>query len=202
MEFRFKLLEVPDVVLIKAEAAVDHRGFLSETFRRSAFEAEGLPGAFVQENHSHSEPGVLRGLHYQNPPRAAGKLVSVARGEIFDVAVDIRKGSPTFGRAVTQTLSAENQRMLWIPRGFAHGFCVIGAGADVVYRMDEEFSLEHDRGILWSDPTIGIQWPISDPVLSDKDASLPLLGDADNAFRFDSSVQDARADTGVRTHES
>jgi dTDP-4-dehydrorhamnose 3,5-epimerase len=119
--FRFEPLAIPDVVLIEATAVDDDRGFFSERLRQSAFEAHGVSATFVQENHSYSGPRVLRGLHYQNPPKAAGKLVGVIRGEIFDVAVDIRGGSPTYGRAVTEILSAKNRRMLWVPRGFAHG---------------------------------------------------------------------------------
>jgi dTDP-4-dehydrorhamnose 3,5-epimerase len=199
MEFRFERLEIPDVVLAECGIAPDHRGFFSELFTGSAFEANGLPGALIQVNRSYSGSGVLRGLHYQNPPRAMGKLVSVMRGEIFDVAVDIRRGSPTYGRAVTQVLSADNRRMMWIPRGFAHGFCVIGAGADVVYGIDEEYVPEYDRGVLWNDAAIDIDWPITDPVLSEKDAHLPLLADADNAFTFEPSNESARSETGVGT---
>lgn len=184
MGFRFEPLAIQDVVLIETEAVDDERGFFSERFKRSAFEAHGMPGVFVQENHSYSGPRVLRGLHYQNPPKATGKLVGVIRGEIFDVAVDIRRGSPTYGRAVTEILSATNRRMLWVPRGFAHGFCVTGEEADVIYNVDEEFAPELDAGILWNDPSIGIDWPIQDPVLSPKDARLPPLSEADNRFTY------------------
>jgi dTDP-4-dehydrorhamnose 3,5-epimerase len=114
-----------------------------------------------------------------------GKLVSVMRGEIFDVAVDIRRGSPTYGRAVAQVLSADNRRMMWIPRGFAHGFCVIGTEADVVYAIDEEYAPELDRGISWDDPAVGIDWPIVEPVLSEKDAHLPRLAQADIRFTYE-----------------
>lgn len=184
MDFRFEPLAIPDVVLIEAQAAADDRGFFSERFKRSAFEAHGVPGVFVQENHSYSGPRVLRGLHFQNPPKAAGKLVGVIRGEILDVAVDIRRGSPTYGQAVTEILSEKNRRMLWVPRGFAHGFCVTGEEADVIYNVDEEFAPELDRGILWNDPAIGIEWPIEHPVLSPKDAQLPPLSEVDNRFTY------------------
>ncbi len=128
--------------------------------------------------------GVLRGLHYQKPPQAQGKLVMVLSGEVFDVAVDIRRGSPTYGRWVGETLSAENGRMLWIPVGFAHGFCVLSERADVVYLVTAEYAPDLDRGIRWNDPEIGIRWPVDEPLLSPKDARLPLLREADQDFVF------------------
>jgi dTDP-4-dehydrorhamnose 3,5-epimerase len=196
MDLNFKRLVIPDVILIEAQAVADHRGFFSERFKRSIFAANGIPVSLVQVNHSYSRPRVLRGLHYQNPPKAAGKLVGAIRGEIFDVAVDIRKGSPTYGRAVTARLTGSNRLMLWVPRGFAHGFCALGHDAEVIYQMDEEYAPEVDRGILWNDPAIGVEWPIDDPVLSEKDANLPLLSAADNHFFYQAP---ATEHAGVRT---
>jgi len=185
MPFRFERLEIPDVILIEAKAFEDARGFFMEIYKRSEFEANGIPHGFVQDNHSHSVHGVLRGLHYQKHPKAQGKLVFVIRGEIFDVAVDIRQGSPTYGRWVSVTLSAKNRRMLYVPVGFAHGFCVLSEEADVVYKVTSEYAPELDRGIVWNDPELSIRWPIQQPILSPKDAQLPLLREADNDFIYE-----------------
>lgn len=185
MPFRFKRLEIPEAILIELEVFPDERGFFMETYRYSDFAAFGIKEHFVQDNHSRSKKGVLRGLHYQRPPRAQGKLVRVVVGEIFDVAVDIRKGSPWFGRWVGVTLSAENKRMLYIPPGFAHGFCVMSEEAEVVYKVTEEYSPEHDAGILWNDPEIGIRWPVKDPIVSFKDSRLPFLRKAGNDFVYE-----------------
>jgi dTDP-4-dehydrorhamnose 3,5-epimerase len=184
MPFQFQRLRLPEVVLIEPRNLKDERGFFRETFKASEFAANGLPDRFAQDNQSHSVRGVLRGLHYQNPPRAQGKLVSVSRGEIFDVAVDIRQSSPTFGQWVAQDLAAETGCMLYVPPGFAHGFVVLSAEADVIYKVTEEYAVELDRGLLWNDPQIGVRWPILEPILSPKDAHLPLLRDADNRFVF------------------
>ena len=143
-----------------------------------------MPERFVQDNLSFSQCGVLRGLHYQLE-RPQGKLVMAVQGEIVDVAVDIRKGSPTFGKWISVILSSENHRQLYIPEGFAHGFCVLSEEADFVYQVTAEYAPELDRGILWNDPTIGIEWPVSEPMLSDKDARLPLLRNADVDFVYD-----------------
>jgi dTDP-4-dehydrorhamnose 3,5-epimerase len=185
MPFEFQTLEIPGVVLVQAQKFKDHRGFFMESYKRSDFAANGIPHLFVQTNHSHSTQGVLRGLHYQKHPMAQGKLIMVPKGCIFDVAVDIRQGSPTYGHWVGAELSAGNGHMLYVPVGFAHGFCVLSKEADVLYMVTEEYSGEHDTGILWNDPDIGIEWPISDPVLSTKDEQLPLLRDADNNFAFE-----------------
>lgn len=182
MPFSFKPLEIHDVILIEAKTFEDDRGYFSETYKRSEFEANGISNSFVQDNYSHSIRGVLRGLHYQKDPMAQGKLVCAIRGEIFDVAVDIRRESATYGEWVGVVLSDENHRMLWVPRGFAHGFCATSDKADVVYKVDNEYSPEHDRGIIWNDPDIGVEWPVIDPLLSDKDRELPKLSDADNNF--------------------
>ena len=180
MPFRFERLAIPDVVLVEPRTIADNRGFFRETYKASAFAAHGIAATVVQENHSHSTRGVLRGLHYQSAPHAQGKLVSVTVGEVFDVAVDLRRASPTFGRWVGATLSAENARLLWIPPGFAHGFCVLSDAADMLYKVTHaEYAPQCDRGILWNDPAIGIAWPVVDPTLSAKDAQLPLLKDAE-----------------------
>lgn len=184
MPFRFDRLQIPDIILIEAKRFPDHRGFFMETYKRSEFAAYGIPQTFVQSNWSHSVRGVLRGLHYQKHPQAQGKLVTVLTGQIFDVAVDIRRGSPTYGRWVGEVLSAENGRMLYVPEGFAHGFCVLSQETDVLYMITGEYARELERGIVWNDPEIGVQWPITDPVLSARDAQLPLLKDADNNFEI------------------
>ena len=182
MPFDFRPTSIPDVLLIEPQRFEDNRGFFAETYKRSAFSAGGISLTFVQDNYSHSVGDVLRGLHYQKHPRAQGKLVSAIRGRIFDVAVDIRKGSPTYGDWVGATLSHDNGRMLYIPPGFAHGFCVLSEEADVTYKVTEEYAPDLDRGIIWNDPAIGIRWPIDDPILSPKDADLPSLEAADNNF--------------------
>jgi dTDP-4-dehydrorhamnose 3,5-epimerase len=180
MSFKFQRSEMPEVVLVEASSFGDERGFFMEMYKMSQFSAHGIPHIFVQDNLSHSVHGVLRGLHYQNHPKAQGKLVMVLRGQIFDVAVDIRRGSPTYGRWVGVTLAAGDLCMLYVPVGFAHGFCVLSEKADVLYKVTEEYAPELDRGIVWNDPDIGIRWPIAQPILSPKDAQLPLLSAADN----------------------
>lgn len=184
MPFHFQKLKIPGVILIEPERFEDDRGFFAELYKRSAFAAGGVSPTFVQCNYSHSAHGVLRGLHYQKRPHAQGKLVTAIRGRIFDVAADIREGSPTYTEWVGATLSADNGRMLYIPPGFAHGFCVLSQEADVIYHVTEEYAPELDRGIIWNDPDIGVDWPIPDPVLSPKDARLPTLREADNNFVY------------------
>ena len=185
MPFTFKKLEIPDIVLIEPRLFGDERGFFLETYKRSEFlEAGGIDADFTQANHSRSKRGILRGLHYQLKPKAQGKLVRVSRGAIFDVAVDIRKGSPWFGKWVGVTLTDENKLMLWIPPGFAHGFATLEDDTDVLYAATDEYSPEHDRGIIWNDPEISVKWPIKDPVISDKDARLPSLKEAWNNFIY------------------
>ena len=175
MSFTFTHLAIPDVILIEPRVFPDERGFFMESYKYSEFSAFGIKERFVQDNHSHSTKGVLRGLHYQKAPKAQGKLVRVVVGEIFDVGVDIRKDSPTYGKWVGEVLSAENKRMLYIPAGFAHGFCVLSKEAEVLYKTTEEYAPEYDAGIIWNDPEIDIQWPIERPILSKKDAALPML---------------------------
>lgn len=182
MPFTFEQLEIPDVIYVEAQAFADERGYFLETYKHSAFLANGIPSGFVQDNLSHSRRGVLRGLHYQKNPMAQAKLVMVLRGEIFDVAVDIRKGSATYGQWVGMTLSADRFHMLYIPVGFAHGFCVLSDEADVLYKVTQEYAPDLDRGIVWNDPEIGVRWPVTDPLLSTKDAELPPLRLADNTF--------------------
>lgn len=187
MPFQFRRLAIPDVVLVTATVFQDPRGLFMETYRRSEFVAGGIADPFVQDNYSHSSSrGVLRGLHYQKDPRAQGKLVSVVRGAIFDVAVDIRRGSPTYAKWVAAELAAEERTMLWVPPGFAHGFCVLSDGADVVYKCTDEYVAELDRRIRWDDPEINVRWPVELPILSAKDAEALLLQDADISFVFDS----------------
>ncbi len=174
-KFKFTKLEIPDVVLIEPTVFEDSRGFFMESYNYREFEAFGLKDNYVQDNHSRSSKGVLRGLHYQLKERAQAKLIRVVRGEIFDVAVDIRKTSPYYGKWVAVNLSEENKKMLYIPEGFAHGFCVLSEVADVLYKTTNFYSPRHERGIIWNDPKIGIDWPIKEPILSKKDRSWPLL---------------------------
>lgn len=173
-------LAIPDVILLEPKVFGDDRGFFFESYNRAAFkEATGLDPDFVQDNHSRSVKGVLRGLHYQLPPKAQGKLVRVVAGEVFDVAVDIRKGSPTFGKWVAEVLSAQNKRQMWIPPGFAHGFLTLSETAEFLYKTTDYYSPEHERCIRWNDPEIGVQWPIEgSPTLSDKDTHGALFAEA------------------------
>lgn len=175
MAFRFETLAIPGPILIHADAYADARGYFMESYKASVFAQNGIPETFVQENISHSGRGVLRGLHYQSDPKAQGKLVRCIRGEIFDVAVDIRPDSPTRGKWVSAVLSGDNHDALYIPAGFAHGFCVMSEEADVIYACTAEYSPAYERGIIWNDPTFNIKWPIENPILSDKDAKNPLF---------------------------
>jgi len=184
--FQFHRLDIPDVILIEPSTFADERGYFKETYKRSDFAAHGIPEIFVQSNYSHSIRGTLRGLHYQKHPSAQGKLVTALRGEVFDVAVDLRRGSPTYGCWVSETLSGENHRMLYVPVGFAHGFCVLSEEADFLYQVTAEYAPACDRGILWNDPTLAIDWPILSPQLSEKDTCLPTLDQADFDFPYQS----------------
>lgn len=171
------------LIIIEPDVHGDNRGFFMESYSRAKFSELGIKHEFVQDNHSLSvETGVLRGLHYQLNPKAQTKLVRVASGAIYDVAVDIRKDSHTFGQWVGVILSEDNKRQLLVPQGFAHGFCTIVPNTQVLYKVDEYYSPEHDRGILWSDPALNIDWPTSNPILSDKDQKHPLLKDAEINF--------------------
>ena len=170
---------LPGVLLLEPQVFGDARGFFMESWNRQTFADQGLDIDFVQDNHSRSTRGVLRGLHYQlNDPQ--GKLVRVSSGAVFDVAVDLRRSSPCFGRWVGYELSAENKRMLWIPPGFGHGFLVLSESADFLYKTTTNYAPQWDRGIRWDDPAIGVQWPLQGaPTLSGKDQVLPLLKDAE-----------------------
>ena len=170
---------LPEVLLIEPQVFGDSRGFFFESWNEREFERAGIAARFVQDNHSRSARGVLRGLHSQiRQPQ--GKLVRVVEGEIFDVAVDIRRSSPNFGRWEGARLSSQSKNMLWIPVGFAHGFCVISDFAEVLYKTTDFYSPEHERSILWNDPDLGISWPLDgDPILSAKDSRAPRLRDAE-----------------------
>jgi dTDP-4-dehydrorhamnose 3,5-epimerase len=179
MPFQFRPLEIPEVILVEPRVFKDPRGFFVETYKASDFEQAGIVGPFRQDNHSRStQRGVLRGLHHQLEPAAQGKLVRCLKGAIFDVAVDIRRGSKTFGKWVGAEITEENQRLLWIPPGFAHGFCTVTEICDVLYKCTAEYSPEHERSIRWDDPDLKIRWPVEVPLLSDKDARAPLFKDA------------------------
>ena len=184
MPFSFKRLSIPDIILVEPQSFPDERGFFLESFKESEFVSKGIKTRFVQDNFSHSVKGVLRGLHYQKNPEAQAKLVIVLKGEVFDVAVDIRKNSSTYGKWVAEILSENNHNLLYIPEGFAHGFCVLSESADVLYKVNQEYSLEDERGIIWNDPKINITWPIKKPLLQEKDSKLPVLKNIDNNFVY------------------
>jgi dTDP-4-dehydrorhamnose 3,5-epimerase len=184
MPFRFKRSQtLPEVILIEPQTFSDERGWFAETYKKSDFESQGITHEFVQDNHSRSTArGTLRGLHFQNEPAAQGKLVRCIAGQIFDVAVDIRNGSSTYAKWVSSILSADNHEMIWVPPGFAHGVLTMTDIAEIAYKTTSEYSTSHDRCVRWNDPAIGIEWPISTPILSKKDAAAPLLKDVDNNF--------------------
>ena len=183
MPITFEPLRIRDVVAVRPSRHPDDRGFFAEIYRRSAFQGAGIDATFVQDNVTRSQRGVLRGLHYQLPPSAQGKLVGVVRGAIYDVAVDLRVGGPTYGKWVARTLDVESGELLWIPPGFAHGYLVLTDTADVLYKVTAEYDEDRDRGIRWDDPTLGIPWPVDDPVLSERDRRQPPFGRAENPFR-------------------
>jgi len=168
-------LAIPDVILLEPKVFGDERGFFYESYNQQAFQqATGLDVAFVQDNHSRSARNVLRGLHYQLPPKAQGKLVRAVVGQVFDVAVDIRENSPTFGKWVGEILSADNKRQIWIPPGFAHGFLVLSEYAEFLYKTTDYYAPEFERGILWNDPDVAVAWPLNGaPLLSAKDTQSP-----------------------------
>jgi dTDP-4-dehydrorhamnose 3,5-epimerase len=171
---RFVPTELPEVVVIEPDVHRDPRGFFLETYQADKYRAGGIAGPFVQDNHSRSTVGTIRGLHLQLR-RPQGKLVRVIAGEIVDVAVDVRRGSPTFGRWIAVTLSAENFRQCYIPPGFAHGFCVVSAAAEVEYKCTALYDRSSEIGVAWNDPELSIAWPVTQPQLSDRDAGLPPL---------------------------
>lgn len=175
-------LAIEGLLLIEPTKIGDARGFFSETFRQDRFEAAAGPVTFVQDNQSLSAArGTIRGLHYQKAPRAQGKLIRVVRGAVLDVAVDIRQGSPTIGQHVAVELSAENWRQLWVPAGFLHGFCTLVENTEVIYKVTDYYSREHDAGVRWNDPDIGVKWPFveREVTLSDKDRVAPTLRDVE-----------------------
>ena len=173
-------LAISDIFLFKPRVFEDDRGFFFESFHQKLFEEKtGLSKVFVQDNHSKSSKGALRGLHYQLPPRAQGKLVRVTQGEVFDVAVDIRKSSPTFGQWIGRVISAKNMKQIWIPEGFAHGFLTLSKTAEFLYKTDSYYAPEYEHCIAWNDPAIGIDWPINkNPLLSDEDKQGKLLSNS------------------------
>lgn len=175
MPFEFIETVLSGVVLIQPKSFPDERGEFAELYKHSDFAKAGIDVNFVQANYSISKKGVLRGLHYQESPAGQGKLVQVLTGSAFDVAVDIRQDSPTFGRWVSVTLSADRKNMIYIPEGFAHGFCALEDDTKLMYNCSSEYSPEHERGIIWNDSTIGITWPIENPIIAERDAKFPTL---------------------------
>lgn len=180
-----KVIETPlaGLLIIEPKVFGDERGFFVETWSRQRYQEMGMNVDFVQDNLSFSRRGVLRGLHFQNP-QPQGKLVYVLQGEVFDVAVDIRKGSPTFGRWHGVVLSGDNKRQFWVPAGFAHGFCVTSDTVLFAYKCTELYAPQHERSIRWDDPTLAIDWPITEPQVSDKDRLAPRLTDIDPAHLY------------------
>jgi dTDP-4-dehydrorhamnose 3,5-epimerase len=174
--------KISDVILITPKVFEDARGFFLESYKKNVFQANGITVDFVQDNHSFSKKGVLRGLHFQKPPMAQDKLVRVVTGEVFDVVVDLRKHSPTFGQWLGIILSETNKQMLFIPKGFAHGFLALSATADFEYKVSNLYSPENDSGLLWNDPEVGIDWPIKDPFLNDKDKKQPRFKELGEIF--------------------
>jgi dTDP-4-dehydrorhamnose 3,5-epimerase len=173
-------LAIPEVILLTPQRFSDPRGFFSETWNERRFTEAGIPGPFVQDNHALStERGVVRGLHIQLAPNPQGKLIRAVRGAIWDVAVDVRRGSPTFGQHVAAELSAENWRQLWIPAGFLHGYCTLEPNTEVIYKVTAPWDRQAERGVIWNDPALAIAWPIgaADALLSEKDLVLPRLAD-------------------------
>ncbi len=178
-------LAIPDIRILRPKKHGDHRGFFSETHNEKALQERGIDIDFVQDNHSLSaEKGTVRGLHFQIPPFGQDKLVRVVRGAIFDVAVDLRRSSPTFGQHVSAVVSADEWNQILVPIGFAHGFMTIEADTEVIYKVSNYYAPAHDRGILWNDPELGIDWPLdeSEAVLSDKDRAQPRIGEIDSPF--------------------
>jgi len=184
---KVEALSIPDVKLITPSIFKDERGFFSETFNVQILASVGISETFVQDNHSLSAPrGVVRGLHFQVPPHEQAKLVRVVRGAILDVAVDIRHGSPTFGKHVANVLSASNWSQLWVPRGFAHGFCTLEPNTEVIYKVTDYYAPACDRGLRWDDPGLAIAWPVSpdEVILSPKDRTHPTLAESPVQFRM------------------
>ncbi len=178
MPFTFEPLEIPGIVLVRPAVFGDARGFFEEKYQEGAFRRGGIDAHFVQDNHSFSRRGVVRGLHWQRPPRSQGKLVYVITGAIWDVAVDIRAGSPTYGKWVAEELSGENHAMLWIPPGFAHGFTVLSESSHFLYKCTDVYAPETEAGMRWDDPDLAIPWPVGTaPCTSPRDGALPFFRD-------------------------
>jgi dTDP-4-dehydrorhamnose 3,5-epimerase len=186
MVFEFRpLSNLPELILIEPSTLRDERGWFREEYKRSDFEKRGIGSDFPQDNQSYSMArGTLRGLHFQKMPMTQGKLVTCLSGEVFDVAADIRIGSPTYSHWASVSLTSENHRILWIPPGFAHGFQTMAENTTVMYKVTREYSAAHERSIRWNDPEIGIRWPIDNPILSKKDADAPLLKEVDNNLEW------------------
>jgi dTDP-4-dehydrorhamnose 3,5-epimerase len=184
---KIERLAIPDVLVVTPPRFGDARGFFSETYNAARFAEIGITAAFVQDNQSYSAPkGVVRGLHCQIAPFAQGKLVRAIRGAVWDVAVDIRNGSPTYGRHVAAELSAANGAQIWIPEGFLHGFCTLEPDSEVIYKVTDVWNRDAERGVMWNDPDLGLPWPVApqDAVLSDKDAVLPRLAACESWFSY------------------
>jgi dTDP-4-dehydrorhamnose 3,5-epimerase len=184
MPFRFNRTALPEAVVIDPRVFADERGFFLEAYKRSDFAAAGITETFVQANRSRSVQGILRGLHYQKNPMAQAKLVWVSSGIVYDAIVDLRRHGPTYGRWIAEILSAENKKMLYVPVGFAHGFCVLSAEAEVEYLTSEEYEPSLEAGILWNDPDLQIAWPVDNPCLSDRDRRWPGFNSADHNFIY------------------
>lgn len=191
MGIEYKRLAIPEVILLSPQIHRDARGFFSETYNARALAEAGITADFVQDNHSLSvEVGVIRGLHFQIPPHAQDKLVRVTKGAIFDVAVDIRQGSATYGQHVAVELSASNWQQLWVPKGFAHGFCTLEPNSEVVYKVTDYYAPDCDRGLAWDDKSLAIDWPLAGDVavLSDKDQRHPTLAELPTCFTYDAGA--------------
>jgi len=184
MAFRFEELTIPGMLLVKPTIHGDHRGAFQETYRRSAFREGGIEAEFVQDNAARSRQGVLRGLHFQHPPRAQGKLVRVSRGRILDVGVDLRKDLPTYGHWVGVELDEASGNALYLPPGLAHGYLVLSREADVNYKVTAEYAPELESGVRWDDPRLAIDWPLEEPFLSEKDRQLPSLDQVESTLRW------------------
>jgi len=177
MPFEFRETAIPGLLLIEPRRFDDERGFFMETYKESEFASAGIPALLVQDNQSRSRRGVLRGLHFQGEPKAQAKLVRVVSGAVWDVAVDLRRGSPSYGRWEGVELSADNRLMFYLPPGFAHGFLALRDGTEVLYKCSAEYDKASEGGIRWNDPDLGIAWPLRDVIVSRKDADLPFLRD-------------------------
>lgn len=177
--------EIPDLILLEPRAFADERGYFMETYSKKTFAEIGINVEFVQDNVSRSKNGVIRGLHFQRPPFAQDKLVRVVQGEVLDIVVDLRVGSPTFGKHQSVILSETNRKIFFIPKGFAHGFAVLSESADFEYKVTDLYHPESEGGIIWNDPKLGIDWTITEPIIGKKDQLLPLLKDLGTIFTYE-----------------